>query len=399
MATGMRTWLVALACGTAAVALVGLPPRDSLPSWNATDARRAHARDLRAELVHLDDVLRRTRVADSLRTVITDRDASPAGMLLGHPPGWEPSTRTRVVERRLSDEVGALADRNGTVVLGVFWVPATQGRHPHVERPPDGMASLEWYGGELPDGRSYCLVTVPVHARRHGEATALEPALEGHGLGPCAWWGRFGAPGPGVERWLARGGAQLTLRRTLGQDDIRYLEEAVRNPFGAPGYNFVANGALRRCLDGAIPVCTALFTTPGAGLGPGRAAPSWLDGPDPDDAARPRARGYLGRLWRWPASLPMGVPGSVVLADLEAEFGTRAVREFWTSGQPVDGAFRAAFGTDPGGWTRRWLSGYYAEAGWTLDPLPTVPATLSVAALLVVAAALAGAVSRRRRLD
>jgi hypothetical protein len=94
----------------------------------------------------------------------------------------------------------------------------------------------------------------------------------------------------------------------------------------------------------------------------------------------------------------MGVPSSVLLADLEDEFGTAAVRGFWTSDEPVERAFRTAFGTDPGSWTRRWLAGYYANAGRAVGPLPALPTTLSVAALLAAAAALAGGVSHRRRL-
>lgn len=397
MATGLRTWLAVLAGGTAAVALLGLPPRDGTsPPPGATEARRAHARDLRAELARLDDVLRRTRVADSLRTVIADLAGSPTGMTVGHPPGWEPSTRSRVVERRLSDEVGALPDRDGAVLLGAFWVPATQGGHPGVD-PPPRPASPEWYGGELPDGGSYCAVVLPVLERGRRESAALEPALDGHRLGPCAWWGRFGAPGPAVERWLAAGAVQYTVRRRLRQDDLWYLEETARGVFGGPDQALAMNGPLRRCLDGVTPVCTALLTAgPGdAGLdGPARAAPVWLQGADPG----PRTQGYLGQLWRWPATLPMGVPSPVLLADLEREFGTGAVRAFWTSDEPVGRAFRTAFGTDAGSWTHRWLAGYYARARWALDPLPALPATLSVAALLAVAAAMAGGVSRRRRL-
>lgn len=400
MATGMKHWLGLTAAGVVAVALLGLPPREPNIRERPGTAQDHLARELQREIVTLNRELKRVRVQDSLRAVLAESGDAATGIATGHAPAVDSVQRRKVVDRRLVADATALPGRDPDVLLGAFWVPAGQGDHPEMDRRRFGSSYLEWYGGELEDGRPYCMITIPVPAESRGWYAGLElPPVLGSRLGPCAYWGRFGPPGASIERWLAAGAVNYTVGHAIPESSLRLMEPARPGPFGKTSWPSLAvlSPYAERCLAGDREMCAALFMTVGdVPADPSAVAERLSAEVGPADEPF-HTTGYLGRLSRYAPPASLGLPGNVLMADLERAFGADALRAFWTSEKRVDHAFRDAFGVEVGPWTQEWLAGYYpaVRAGTATYPRPFN--ALSVLLLGALVAGVASFTARRRQ--
>lgn len=164
---------------------------------------------------------------------------------------------------------------------------------------------------------------------------ALVPMLQGS-LGPCAFYARFGAPGPRVRRWLdARGhdGAFLpNWNRAPGPGQQTWIADFLREGSWISLYA-LPFGTIR-CALGRVDACLEQIRRgdndhPGTGV-VGRAAEGW-------DLRQMQLIG-----------------AEQLLARVLATAGPERFADFWTTTLPVDSALTLALGEPVGEWTARW---------------------------------------------
>ena len=206
-------------------------------------------------------------------------------------------------------------------------------------------------------------------------------------LGPCAFIGAFGRPGPRIAQWLHDGAWGYGLvagwsRRSPKWQPPDWVSGdggswTLRNYMGLDGY---------RCAAGDLDACQVAAITP---------AP----------AARASA---LPRVWggrvvstsqsdnEWWYRLNLGPRQANFLSDLVVMVGQDDFRRFWTSAESVPEALESATGRSVGSATREWAQSQYA--GY-VQRGTRVPALTAGLALLFVSAGTASAVvaARRRR--
>jgi hypothetical protein len=209
-------------------------------------------------------------------------------------------------------------------------------------------------------------------------------------LGPCAFIGAFGQPGPHVADWLTQGAWGYALvagwsRRapkwqppewSTGADRASSI---LRNYMGMKGY---------ACAAGDLAACQTVAVRPASS---GRAV------------ALPRV--WAGRVVssslsdnEWWYRLNLGPRQANFLSDLVAMMGPDEFRRFWTSGEPVPQAMAAATGRSIGEVTYEWTQSQYEGYAGRGTRVPPLTAGL---ALLFVGAGTASAIvaARRRRVQ
>jgi hypothetical protein len=166
-------------------------------------------------------------------------------------------------------------------------------------------------------------------------------------LGPCAFYEAYGAPGPAMERWLARGGWAFAQRATTDRPifwEGRWNRDEVplRYMLGALGV---------ACAKGAHAACA-----------------NALENPD-ITGLRVRDRlvmteynpyimssGWYSREWS------LGSASTALLADMARDLGPERFTLFWQSDADPAAAFRAATNTEISDWTHDWVvKTYHAE--------------------------------------
>jgi hypothetical protein len=210
----------------------------------------------------------------------------------------------------------------------------------------------------------------------------------GEVLGACAFYEAFGAPGPGIDRWLRSGGWRFGLAGTVParQEWRAFVDSALLSPWSA-----WLEGDFRRqfppkgyrCLTGDAQMCTSIVLDAGADAGltlhtrvfengvldfRGSFADRWVDG-------------------------NLGWPQQWMFADLIRSLGEERFRRFWTSDKAPGEAFADAFGQDIGEWTVQWARDVYGVRGRS----PTVSASSALVAVLVILLALGSAIATARR--
>lgn len=208
-------------------------------------------------------------------------------------------------------------------------------------------------------------------------------------LGPCAFFGSFGRPGPHVAEWLSRNSWSYTLvagwssRSTKWQPPPWYgFSEGTSD--GWP-LRFYMHADGYRCATGDERACESAVLAP-------------------ETAFR---RNALPRTWgtrivsttqnenEWYYRLHLGPRQASFLADLVNEVGVDRFRRFWTSSQPVPQAFEAATGRSLAAVTREWMDsqyGDYARRGAAVPPL-----SAGLALLFIGGGAATAIVAARRR--
>jgi hypothetical protein len=198
------------------------------------------------------------------------------------------------------------------------------------------------------------------------------------GLGPCAFYAAYGAPGRPVRRWLGHHHFDIAEHPPIPGDsaphDLLAYKPAPRRWFY--DWVYVWSPAAVGCLGGRPDDCRTAV----------------LAGADERevDVIPPR---LVQRRTRWRERTML--EGGRFLADVAQEAGPVRFQRFWISTQPVEAALETALGSPVGEWTERWQRRFGPEI-----PLgPSIPASavwlgLSLAAGAI--AATAAAVHRRQ---
>ncbi len=256
------------------------------------------------------------------------------------------------------------------VLVGVALVHEKAGGHPSLRRAWSVFGS-EYFAGVV-DEREVCVVVrgfADVGSQSLSRVLrdwAPEAAPYPTGiLGVCGLYLAYGAPGPGIDRWLRDEGAySLAENRWLGEQLPAEMTEH-RAMWGMwrqtyPGSSVIAGEG---CLAGRTVACRNLVhghrdTRREAFV----QLPLWIH----EDGAR----GRFGDAESW------------WMADLEEEFGVERLRRFWTSEQDPDQAFLAAFGEPIVEWTMRWAQAQQGpqRAGPSTDRLSVLLTMLTVLA-------------------
>lgn len=224
--------------------------------------------------------------------------------------------------------------------LGVFTLPGSWGQYDTTDRVP---RTYHIFAGVDANG-PYCVAAgssrsqtdtwqsilldvdslEDIHGRRSAYSTIL---------GPCRWWLRYGAPGNSIGSWLERGAYHFF------DAPAEWLDESGRSRsrrgvFGSRPWENVSvwNDA---CLAGRQDACTILVNAVVR------------------DSTRP------GAYERRHSYGPLGWADGALFAHVEREFGGDRFASFWTSQQPPEQAFEAAFGVPMGEWVTGWARRHY----------------------------------------
>jgi len=381
MARELRWWLAAvlLACG--AVALAYLPPRGAARQsrWRDEPFRQTPAR-LRAQALAFqwraaNMALRLPEYRKRLQPELLrrrERD-EPGPALLFEAPDSLPAfarERLRVVLDTVSRQLGLGVTKIsvGLVVDPRRYVSAKAG-----ETPSQDFTSPAYLFPDSSD-RTTCVALIPA-AWRWTPTLAVQPPVRSQevqdwlrtGLGPCAFYAVYGAPGRGVRHWLATRGYDLARvpqwdrERPLRPQDsfVRYQE---RWWWGSI-YQFPVTAI--GCLAGRTTSCRAAVLS-GAAEWTGDSLPRFLES-DP--------RGW----WRGQRV----IHSDRYLADVAREVGHERFLRFWNSPEPVDTALGAVLKMPVGEWTERWQRRFVPRL-----PLgPAAPFSATVLGLLLGGAA------------
>jgi len=228
--------------------------------------------------------------------------------------------------------------------LGVFTVPGSWGQYDTTAMSP---RIYQIFTG-VDDHGPYCVAagsrSILLDADTLGDVRGRRSAYRTI-LGPCRWWLRYGAPGDRIGSWLERGAYHFFDAHAEWLDESGQLQD-LRGVFGSrPSVNgfsfwsvrfdFFFWSARSGCLAGRPDACMTLVNA----------------------VVRDSAR--LGAYERWLSSGPLGWADGALFAHVEREFGTERFARFWTSEQPPEQAFEAAFGLPMGEWVAGWARRHY----------------------------------------
>jgi hypothetical protein len=254
-------------------------------------------------------------------------------------------------------------------------------------RPPGGDSPSHMPAAPaflLPDStnRATCLAYVPIiYWGRPGLLQEANPApayyhaeLLRNGLGTCAYFAAFGAPGHDIGRWLASQHYEFALypwglRVSPESTRAGSLLDADKPWFWSFVYRYEP-GAVE-CMAGRADACRRTVLASGTGdLVPVVSAE---------------------KQWWRPPSL---AGADRYFADLVADIGPERFRRFWNSELPVDTALATAMRMPVGEWTRRWQATLVPPI--RLGPV-TPPSALVLATLLGVVAVVLVMLTATRR--
>ena len=246
------------------------------------------------------------------------------------------------------------------------------------DRPPGGKSPARMPASVaflLPDStdRSTCLAYVPIIyegrpgplKQNHPMATSELVELLRNGLGTCAYFAAFGAPGQEVARWMTSRHYDLALYPWKQNAKAESKTPVFGLDPGKPGFwsfAYLYQPDAIACMAGRPDACsrTALATRTGEAVPVVSTEQNWWKPPSLAGADR-------------------------YLADLVAAIGPERFGRFWNSELPVDTALASAMRMPVGEWTRRWQA--------TLVPPirlgPTAPFSAMLLATLLGAAAVA----------
>jgi len=384
MARELRWWLAAvlLACG--AVALAYLPPRGAGrksrwrdQSFGQTPARlraQALAFQWRAANMALRLPEYRKRLQPELLRRREHDEPGPALLLEAH-DSLPAFARARLaatldtVSRQLG--LGVTKVSVGLVVDLRRYVSAKAG-----ETPSQDVESPAFLFPDSSD-RTTCVALIPAW-RWTGTLVAQPPVHSQEvkdwlrtGLGPCAFYAVYGAPGKGVEHWLANRGYDLARVPLWDRERPDRFEELFGMSENGTGwwwrsvYQFPVTAI--GCMAGRTMSCRAGVLS-GAEQASDDSPPRFLDS-DP------------GRWW-WGQRVLYSYR---YLADVAREVGHERFLRFWNSPEPVDTALATALKMPVGEWTERWQRRFVPRL-----PLgPAAPVSATVIGLLLGGAAVA----------
>jgi len=380
MARELRWWLAAvlLACGAVAVAY--LPPRGAARGVGLRDepfrqtTARLRAQALAAQWRTANLALRLPQYRKRLQPELLrrrERDQPGLALLFEAPDSLPAFARERLravldtVSRQLG--LGVTKVSVGLVVDLRRYVSAKASETPSQDF--DSPAYL------FPDSsdRTTCVALIP--AWRWTRTLAVQPPVRSQevqdwlrtGLGPCAFYAVYGAPGKEVRHWLAK--RRYDLARVPQWDrewPVRPQDSFVMYQerwWWRSVYQFPVTAI--GCMAGRRQSCRAAVLS-GAQAATDDSLPRFLDS-DP--------RGW----WRGQRLLY----SDRYLADVVREVGHDRFLRFWNSTDPVDTALATALKMPVGEWTERWERRFVPRL-----PLgPAAPLSATVIGLLLGGAA------------
>ncbi len=356
MARGMKLWAggVALVCLIAA--LVYLPPKGA-PKWlsgrpyslPAEAQQRLRARQLAFEWQEVNGKLLGVSYRDRFGPLLAERQgrnqAGPALVI-------EADSATRnfgepQVRAAIDSAWARLGIGLSKISVGILLRPASppgKVRHPFAELSGLGAIYL------LPDSvdRATCLVVSGLPRfvtdrtfRPSGDLADWAIQL----LGPCAFYARFGVPGPRVEQWLAARSFDVAISPSWDrpmQHSYQLILWMFRNPAQQDWwwngvYSYPASTLA--CFAGRPEDCRlglARFDHGGQGRRPKVVVP-------PD---------------AWQSSRVNLIGAHSYLASIVGTVGVDRFQEFWTTSLPVDSALTLAVQKPVGEYTVSWLRGF-----------------------------------------
>ncbi len=385
MARQLKWWIVAelLVCGVLAV--VYLPPRTT-PLFGRR-LRQYREAPYRLRVQGLAEAWRDASLELQLRTyrdrmrpeILRRRQLElPGGATLfdwSQPPS---DSARRFIASALDTAWAHLGLGASKISVGVVLASSPPRRSGEPLLPRGGTAYL------LPDSsdRSTCLVLLqgPDWSERlESPPTKRNPRFEAmleNGLGPCAFYARFGSPGHDIARWLGARRYDLALYpgwdRPAVDTAAQYLLPDERTPwFWWEVYRYPPDAVA--CLGGRSSGCRKVILANAGNTSP---PPHFL----------------TTEQWWWHRPL---VGGERYLADLARAVGGDRFLRFWNSEQPVDTALAEALRAPVGEWTQAWQAGLVPEIrlGPTIPPLATILGLVFAAGALGVVLAIA---SRRQ---
>jgi hypothetical protein len=396
MARDVKRWVVSalVACGVIAIAF--LPPRGrvaparvrlfALP--DPTPAR-LRAQALAGQWRSVDGAARlldqRARIRQSLphraarrwgpTVVLTGADSIPSSAL--------PLVTTTM------DSVWAKLGLEETKIRVVVVIELTPSA-------PAGSGSAPTQEGQVylePDSsdRTTCVALVP--AGRYWTRVILGEPIQARwrtqfgrwlqaGLGPCAFYARYGAPSKPVRRWLAARTWDVALFMDAADESRAGWSSA--NLLGDPRFGWYWEQiysyppATVACMAGRAAGCrAAVLRGTAEGGGPPESLPRVV---------------RVERRWWQARDL---VPVERYLSDVALAVGRDRFLRFWSSPLPVDTALAVALKQPVGEWTVEWQRGYTPQLRLgAAAPLVASLLALVLAALAVTSVALTA--SRRQ---
>ena len=390
MANGLKAWFGGMALGCVAIAVAYLPARGmgAFPDFMGGGFRRYQEpkereitgrRKMLAERYKIvnsqiealrlrqeaEPILEAHRAAgEAARAAVFGADSTMAERQRVMIPGFDSAWR----------QLG-LDDAKIAIVLASPGRKAPKGDTPGT--------SNWWKTYILPDStdRTTCVIIYPTAVV--GDERPRQAVIEQRmriGLGPCAFYARFGAPSPRVWRWLAAN--QFDVAENADWSDLkrfrdsRFEDDSWREFIGVGSiwyytslyglsFNTVA------CLAGRVPACLE-------GVRRG----------DREDGTPMRRVFTPGEYWRENEQrLP---EQSSLLATIVHEVGEDAFQQFWTTSLPVDSALSIALNQPVGEWlaSRQIRDRDTIQLG-PIPPWPTLVVPSLIAALFLALAAYA----------
>lgn len=407
MALTVRRWLsiAAIGFGIAIVVILrDVEPRTEFVSRQSIEEQRVTRARHRVAIA--SERLRVLELVDSVRRAL----------------GSTTSPQTRVVISRGVDERiqrGAnqiLSDlatrRQGETVVPVDIAVVLDSASTVRGAPRLGASSVMALDHVLPRANSNdrCLVlarTRPLTgdprsvARRYVNLVG-EPVKERF-LGPCAYYERFGAPGPHIAAWLRD--------REWGPGVRSVWDRPARQwTWGWATYGMSADRLEKEkamflrvrmsptgiaCVAGDVSACEQVFGAhPTAAISGQNRVSFWSTGivSSRDDIAIP----YYEWWWEDRTS-PLGPSDWTLLSEMARTLGPERFQRFWTSDQPIEAAFQSASGTEIGVWTRDWAQRMYGAQ--VRGPQLASTSAAGGIAFIVFAVLFAAFTARRRQVS
>lgn len=243
---------------------------------------------------------------------------------------------------------------------------------------PIGLRSLSSFLAPDSLNRRVCVRLVEMQTRhlafRLTEGT-LASTLQSS-LGPCAFYARFGAPGPRVRGWLDARGHDVAFRpnwdREFGPGEQSWVANLLRE--GSWTSLYALPFGTIRCALGRVDACLERIRR--------------------GDSDRPG----LGVVGRAPAGWDLRQMGLIgadqLLTRVLHTAGPERFADFWTTALPVDSALTLALGEPVGQWTARWQRSQLPFL--RVGPAPRLASVLMGLVLSGVAVGAAMAIGMRR---
>ncbi len=319
-------WLALVAVICAAVAVLVLPfPRSRVREIrSASDARLSTEMDrLRGVSGALSEAVGGYRRAQAIAR--WQKIGAPAMQ----PVTIDPSVPAD--QRQLFDSLARMAWKNIGLTpspyadIFVFYdTVAVPGITP--KRAEPGRGAEVTYA--LPGAADGTRCVAMVRLRRHDVAVSPTDIL-----GPCAFYGAFGAPGSGIRHWLVR-------TRFLAARHAQWTDVSAELPPQRESWYDMDNASAACLARGGRPCLQTANVVASS-------ASSWRLANFTDDTLATSGGPYA-----------MGggtMPDLRVLSDMVREFGPERFRAFWTSSDGPEQAFERAMGVSLIDWTRQRL--------------------------------------------